>query len=93
MNSASEVLWQLPEQQPAFCTALLSPQVRRSSTGIFTLNEMDIGKAEETVRALKSTAMSEEKHPTLALAVLLLIQLLHDTQDNTGNTVLIRDEI
>lgn len=84
------------EQQPAICAALLSPEIRKSSTDVFTLNEADIGNAEEIVRALKSmqvatTLMSEEKNPTLSLVAPLLAQLLHDTQDTIGDTELIRD--
>lgn len=63
---------------------------------IFTLNETDIGNTEEIVRALKSmqvatTVMSEEKNPTLSLVAPLLAQLLHDTQDNIGDTALVRN--
>ena len=35
--------------------------------------------------------MSEEKSPTLSLVAPLLAQLLHDTQDNIGDTALVRD--
>ncbi|XP_065326764.1 E3 SUMO-protein ligase ZBED1-like [Pelmatolapia mariae] len=95
-NSAYDMLQRFLEQQPAICAALLSPEVRKSSTDIFTLNEMDIGNTEEIVRALKSmqvatTVMSEEKNPTLSLVAPLLAQLLHDTQDNIGDTALVRN--
>ena len=50
-NSAYEMLKRFLEQQPAICAALLSPDVRKNSTDIFTLNETDIGNAEEIVRA------------------------------------------
>ncbi|KAK9543187.1 hypothetical protein VZT92_000983 [Zoarces viviparus] len=67
-NSAYEMLRRVLEQQTVICAALLSPEVRRSSTDIFTLNETDIGNAKEIVRALKSlqvatTVISEEKTP------------------------------
>uniref|UniRef100_A0A3P8P8X8 BED-type domain-containing protein n=1 Tax=Astatotilapia calliptera TaxID=8154 RepID=A0A3P8P8X8_ASTCA len=95
-NSAYDMLQRFLEQQPAICAALLSPEVRKSSTDIFTLNETDIGNTEEIVRALKSmqvvtTVMSEEKNPTLSLVAPLLAQLLHDTQDNIGDTALVRN--
>ncbi len=65
-NSAYEMLLWFLEQQPAICAALLSLEVRRSASEIFTLNETDIAHAEEIVRALKSmkvatTVMSEEE--------------------------------
>ena len=44
-NSAYEMLQRFLEQQPAVCAAPLSPEVRKNSTDIFTLNEMDIGNA------------------------------------------------
>ncbi|XP_028430301.1 zinc finger BED domain-containing protein 1-like [Perca flavescens] len=95
-NSAYEMLLRFLEQQPAVCAALLSPEVRKSSTDVFTLNESDIGNAEEIARALKSmqvatTVMSEEKNPTRSLVPPLLAQLLRNTQDNSGDTALIRD--
>ncbi|KAL3987993.1 male-specific lethal 1 [Sarotherodon galilaeus] len=94
-NSAYDMLQRFLEQQPVICAVLLSPKVRKSSTDIFTLNEMDIGNTEEIVRALKSmqvatTVMSEEKNPTLSLVAPLLAQLLHDSQDNIGDTALKR---
>ena len=52
-NSAYEMLRRFLEQQPAICAALLSPEVR-SGRDILTLNETDVGHAEEIVRALKS---------------------------------------
>ncbi|CAI5642216.1 unnamed protein product [Oreochromis niloticus] len=86
-NSAYDMLQRFLEQQPAICAVLLSPEVRKSSTDIFTLNETDIGNTEEIVRAFKSmqvatTVMSEEKNLTLSLVAPLLAQLLHDSQDN-----------
>uniref|UniRef100_A0A3B4FMZ3 BED-type domain-containing protein n=1 Tax=Pundamilia nyererei TaxID=303518 RepID=A0A3B4FMZ3_9CICH len=95
-NSAYDMLRRFLEQQPAICAALLSPEVRKSSTDIFTLNKTDIGNTEEIVRARKSmqvatTVMSEEKNPTLSLVAPLLAQLLHDTQDNIGDTALVRN--
>lgn len=38
-----------------------------------------------------TTVMSEEKNPTLSLVAPLLAQLLHDTQDNIGDTALVRN--
>ncbi|KAM3871381.1 E3 SUMO-protein ligase ZBED1-like [Diretmus argenteus] len=95
-NSGYEMLQRFLEQQPAICAALLSPEVRRSNTDIFTLNETDIGNAEEIVQSLKSmqvvtTVISEENNPTLSLVAPLLAQLLHDTQDNIDDTALVTE--
>lgn len=48
-NSAYEMLLRFLEQQSAICTALLCPEVRKSGSDIFTLNETDIGHGEEIV--------------------------------------------
>lgn len=40
---------------------------------------------------MATTVMSEEKNPTLSFVAPLLAQLLHDTQGNIGDTMLIKD--
>lgn len=45
-NSALHMVDRFLQQQPSICTALLSPQVRKSAVDICTLTKMDISKAD-----------------------------------------------
>ena len=72
-NSALEMLKRFLEQQPAISAALLSPEVRRNESDLFTLTEADITVAEDVMKALEpmkaaTLVSSEEKSPTLSVS-------------------------
>ncbi len=94
-NSAYEMLERFLEQQPAVCAALLSPEVRKGASEIFTLTESDISCAEDVVNALKpmkdATRLSEESSPTACLIAPLHAKLIQDMKENTEETPVIRE--
>lgn len=95
-NSAYEMLERFLEQQPAVCAALLSPEVRKGVSEIFTLTESNISCAEDVVNALKpmkddTLLMSEESSPTGCLIAPLHAKLIQDVKENTEETPVIRE--
>ncbi len=84
------------EQQPAVCAALLSPEVRKGASEIFTLTESDISCAEDVVNARRpmkdaTLLMSEESSPTACLIAPLHAKLIQDMKENTEETPVIRE--
>nr|XP_055068182.1 E3 SUMO-protein ligase ZBED1-like [Misgurnus anguillicaudatus] len=84
------------EQQPAICATLLSPEVRKGESDLFTLTDTDVTNAEDAVNALKpmkdaTTLMSEEKNPTVSLIAPLNAQLIQNMADTTGDSPLVRE--
>ncbi|XP_048857121.1 E3 SUMO-protein ligase ZBED1-like isoform X1 [Brienomyrus brachyistius] len=95
-NSAYEMLERFIEQQPAVCAALLSPEVRKGASEIFSLTESDISCAEDVVNALKpmkdaTLLMSEESSPTACLIAPLHAKLIQDMKENTEEKTVIRE--
>ncbi len=95
-NSAYEMLERVLEQQPAVCAGLLSPEVRKGVSEIFTLTESNISCAEDVVNALKpmkdaTLLMSEESSPTGCLIAPLNAKLINDVKENTEETPVIRE--
>ncbi|XP_060764594.1 E3 SUMO-protein ligase ZBED1-like [Neoarius graeffei] len=95
-NSAYEMLARFLQQQPAVCAALLSPEVRKSTTDICTLNETDISNVEQVVQALKpmlvaTNIMCEEKSPTISIIAPLHAQLLNDTTSTIEDSSLVKE--
>ncbi len=84
------------EQQPAICTALLSPQERRAESDICTLSDADVTNAEDVMKALKpmkdaTALMLEESSPTISLIAPLHAKLLDDTKDSTGGPAVVKE--
>ncbi len=82
------------EQQPAICPTLLSIQVRRAESDIWTLSEADVTVAEDVMKTRKPTKdatalMSEESSPTNSLIAPLHAKLLHDTKDSIGESAVV----
>ncbi|XP_055068182.2 E3 SUMO-protein ligase ZBED1-like [Misgurnus anguillicaudatus] len=95
-NSAFDMIDRFLEQQPAICATLLSPEVRKGESDLFTLTDTDVTNAEDAVNALKpmkdaTTLMSEEKNPTVSLIAPLNAQLIQNMADTTGDSPLVRE--
>lgn len=85
------------EQQPAVCAALLSQEVRKGATEIFTRTESDISCSEDVINSLKpikdaTLLMSEESSPTTCLITPLHATLIQDMKENTEEkSVMVRE--
>lgn len=94
-NSAYEMVDRFLEQQPAICAALANPGVRKNNTADTSTLSAEIKHAEEITMALRpmrdaTNIMSEDTSPPLSIIAPLLAQLLHDTEDNSDNSILVR---
>lgn len=95
-NSTYEMVDRFLVQQPAICAALANPGVRKNNTAdTSTLSDAEIKYAEEITMVLRpmrdaTNIMSEDTSPTLSIIAPLLAQLLHDTEDDSDNSILVR---
>ena len=70
--------------------------MRRVEADLFTLSEVDVSNAEDVIKALKpmkdvTTLVSEESSPTVCLIAPLHAQLIQNTKDSTGESLMVQE--
>ena len=80
-NSSYDMLERFLEQQPAVLATVMSKEIRKFEKDVVSINEDDIGAAEDIVTILKpvktaTTVLCSEQTPTISLIYPLYNQLL-----------------